>query len=338
LSGKQKFIEENWKPPSLSPMLYKNEHRPFFALIKRSDKVIDLLPGRQNKTMPVMKFQITIGEPMMRHRFYTPITILFLLLTTTAMAFAKDKPQTDDCKATTSAASRGEEKLFAGESRKLGNGSIRSWVKLDASCNPTSIGVTFTESALSGLPAEPPPGDFGFSHKLALPPQAAATPFNHISVDWNPKGHEPDHIYSVGHFDFHFYMISPEDRQAIKVQDNDLSKFKKQPSAEFIPEDYIYAPGSEVPGMGAHWVYKNAHEFHGQAFTSTFIYGSYDGHLIFLEPMITKAFLETRPSLTVPVKQAAKVEKPGYYPASYIVKYDPQSGEYTVALVGLSRR
>jgi hypothetical protein len=263
---------------------------------------------------------------------------LFLLLATTGIAFAQDKTQADDCKATKASEIQATEKTYFGESQKLGNGSLRSWVKLDSNCKPTAIGVTFTEAALTGLPAEAPKGEYGISHKVALPPQASATPFNHISVDWNPKGHEPEHVYTVGHFDFHFYMISPEERQGITAQGDDLAKCKTQPAAEFVPEDYIYAPGSEIAGMGAHWVYKNAHELHGHPFTSTFIYGSYDGRFIFLEPMVSKAFLDTKPNLTEPVKQPAKVEKPGYYPTTYSVKYDPQTKEYTVAFLGLIRR
>src|SRR5215203_1934383 len=105
---------------------------------------------------------------MMKHRriFDTTFTILFLLLMTTGIALAQDKAQTDDCKA--SSVSQSEEKIFFGESRKLGNGSIRSWVKLDGACNPRAIGVTFTEAALTGLPAEPPQGGFGFGHTLTL--------------------------------------------------------------------------------------------------------------------------------------------------------------------------
>jgi hypothetical protein len=263
---------------------------------------------------------------------------VFVLLMPTELAFAQDKTQTDDCKAAKSAAMQTEEKIYFGESRKLGNGSVRSWVKQDEACKPTAIGVTFTEAALTGLPTEAPVGAYGIDHKVDLPPQASATPFNHISVDWNPKGHEPDHIYSVGHFDFHFYMISPEERQRITLQDDDLAKCKKQPAAEFVPEDYLYAPGSEIARMGAHWVYKNAHEFHGHPFTSTFIYGSYNEHFIFLEPMVSKAFLDSKPNLTEPVKQPVKFEKPGYYPTDYSVKYDPQTREYTVAFLGLTKR
>lgn len=268
------------------------------------------------------------------------IITLSLLLTATGIAFAQNNPQQDtaDCKAIKPSATQAEEKIYYGESRKLGNGSVRSWVKLDSGCKPIAIGLTFTEEALTGLPTEAPEGAYGIDYPLALPAQAGATPFKHLVVDWNPKGHEPDHIYSVGHFDFHFYTISPEERQAITLQGDGMAKCQKQPAAEFIPEDYMYAPGSEIARMGSHWVYKNAHEFHGHAFTSTFIYGSYNGHVTFLEPMVSKAFLETKPDLTEPVKQPAKFEKSGYYPSTYTVKYNPQTREYTVTLLGLTLR
>jgi hypothetical protein len=70
---------------------------------------------------------------------------------------------------------------------------------------------------------------------------------------------------------------------------------------EYVPAGYMYAPGAEVPKMGAHWVDLSSHEFRGHAFTATYIYGSYDGRLIFEEPMVTKAFLETKPDLSQPV-------------------------------------
>src|ERR1044072_4966536 len=45
---------------------------------------------------------------------------------------------------------------FVGESRPLGNGTVRSWVTLDRNGDPTAVGVTFSEAALSGLPAKEP--------------------------------------------------------------------------------------------------------------------------------------------------------------------------------------
>ncbi|WP_292390556.1 DUF5602 domain-containing protein [Methanosarcina sp. UBA5] len=69
---------------------------------------------------------------------------------------------------------------FKGESKTLGNGTVYSWVKLDTKGNPSSIGVTFTESALKGLPETEGPD---VEYTLALPKEAASTAYNHIAVD-----------------------------------------------------------------------------------------------------------------------------------------------------------
>jgi len=228
--------------------------------------------------------------------------------------------------------------IFAGEAAPVGNGTARSWVAMDKDGKPTAIGVTFTEAALAGLPQSLTPGLIWTEFLLPLPPEASATGFNHIGFNWNPKGHDPEGVYKVPHFDFHFYLISPADRDRITTRGDDLERVRKPLPAEFIPDGYVIAPASEEPGMGLHWVEPNSHEFHGKAFTHTFIYGSYDGRMIFLEPMMTKAFLETRPNITVPIKLPAKYQKPGYYPTQYSVKYDPESREYTVSIEGLALR
>jgi hypothetical protein len=198
--------------------------------------------------------------------------------------------------------------------------------------------VTFTEAALSGLATSLTPGIIWTEFVLPLPPQAAATGFDHIGLNWNPKGHDPEGIYKVPHFDFHFYLISPAERDRITTRGDDLERVRKPLPPEFVPEGYVFAPASEEPGMGLHWVKPSSHEFHGKAFTHTFIYGSYDGRMIFLEPMMTRTFLETRPTMTVPIKLPLKYQKPGYYPTRYSVKYSPESREYTVSLDGLTRR
>ncbi|HEX8141605.1 MAG TPA: DUF5602 domain-containing protein [Pyrinomonadaceae bacterium] len=227
---------------------------------------------------------------------------------------------------------------YFGEARPLGNGIIRSWVKLDKDGKPTAIGLTFTEAALAGLPQAMREGMEETEVVLALPPEAGATAFNHIGVNWNPKGHEPAKVYDLAHFDFHFYMISPEARNRITAQGDDRAKARRQPPQEYIPAGYIYAPDSEVPRMGGHWANPQSNEFQGQPFTRTFLYGNYDGQIIFMEPMITKAFLETRASVTEILKQPARYARPGYYPTSYSVKYDPATKQYTVALEGLTLR
>lgn len=124
----------------------------------------------------------------------------------------------------------------------------------------------------------------------------------------------------------------------ITARGADLEKCSMAPGSGQLPADYVFAPGSEEPGMGGHWVDPGAHEFHGQAFTHTFIYGTYDGAVIFYEPMITLDYLRAQPSETVPVKLPEVWASAGYYPTGYRVHYDESRREYTVALEGLTRR
>jgi hypothetical protein len=228
--------------------------------------------------------------------------------------------------------------LYFGEFRILGDGTVRSWVQLGKDNKPAAMGVTLSETALRGLettPAKTPAEMMKHENPLTLPRQAAATGFDHISVDWNPQGHDPKGIYDKPHFDFHFYRISQAARDQITATGKDLAKCDKLPSKRFIPAGYILAPKTEFPRMGAHWVDPTSPELTGKLFTSTFIYGSYDGKLNFIEPMVTKAFLESKPNFTAPVKVPAAYEKPGYYPTRYSVKYDETRQEITIALEGL---
>lgn len=231
-----------------------------------------------------------------------------------------------------------KEKTIVGETKPLGNGQVRSWVSLDQKGNPTAIGLTFSEASLSTMPTEPPSGAEWMEVSLALPEQASTTAFKHIGLNWNPQGHQPVKIYDTAHFDFHFYMIGEEERAGITARGDDLPRAKKQPAAEFVPQGYVYVPDSEHARMGAHWVNPLSKELQGQAFTSTFLYGSYNGSLIFGEPMITKAFLETKTNLTELIKLPAQYARRAYYPTKYSVRYDPVAKEYTVALEGMTLR
>lgn len=232
-----------------------------------------------------------------------------------------------------------KERTIVGETKSLGAGTARSWVRLDSSGNPTAIGVTFSENALETLPKEPPAGAEGVGISLELPAQASKTAFRHIGLDFNPHGHEPVKIYDTAHFDFHFYMISATEREGITATGDGLLKGNKQPTAEYIPEGYINVPNSVVPRMGSHWVNPLGRELNGQTFTTTFLFGSYDGRLIFAEPMITKSFLETKTDVTELIKPPKSYERRGtYYPTKYTVRYDAAAKEYTVALEGMTLR
>jgi hypothetical protein len=219
---------------------------------------------------------------------------------------------------------------FYGESTAVGNGTARTWVVLDDEGKPTSVGVTMSETALSGLSSDPMPVEY----RLALPKEASATPFDNVTLDWNAMGHEPPGVYDAPHFDVHFYMINYEER--LKITDE--KKFEIAPPAEYLPADYQKAPGG-VPQMGAHWVDVTSPEFQGKPFTITFIYGSYDGTVHFWEPMVSLAFLQTKPDFNAEIKQPQAYPQRGYYyPLKYSVRYDTASQEYRIALDELTLR
>src|SRR6266536_6079018 len=105
---------------------------------------------------------------------------------------------------------------IAGEQRPIGKGTVRTWLKVDTkSREPRVIGVTVTESGLSGLPGEADPAQEGtvklklmdggpnhtFEYELKFPPEAAETAFHHMGFNWNPVGHGPEGVFTMPHFD-----------------------------------------------------------------------------------------------------------------------------------------
>ncbi|MEW6601654.1 MAG: DUF5602 domain-containing protein, partial [Nitrospirota bacterium] len=95
---------------------------------------------------------------------------------------------------------------YYGPYRDMGQGRARAFVTLDKGGTPAVIGIRMSESALAGLPAEPPRDADGWEYVLALPKEAAKSGYDHIVIDWNPEGHIPPGVYDTPHFDFHFYM------------------------------------------------------------------------------------------------------------------------------------
>lgn len=216
-------------------------------------------------------------------------------------------------------------KTIIGQEVAMGGGKVRSWIKLDAAGNPSAVGVTFGEAALTGLDTT------SQVFALTLPAEKSMTPVDHITVDWNPRGHLPDSIYTLPHFDFHFYTITQAVQDAITYGPNNVTV-----GAQFIPPSYIGDPIS-IPKMGVHYTDSSAGEFHGSLFDKTFVYGFSGANHVFLEPMITLAYLEGRKTAATPVSiaynQPAAFQKTGvYYPTYYDITYDATAKEYTVSL------
>ncbi|MGG5890768.1 hypothetical protein ACLF3G_27095 [Falsiroseomonas sp. HC035] len=85
--------------------------------------------------------------------------------------------------------------------------------------------------------------------------------------------------------------------------------------------------------MGAHWVATDAPELNGQPFDKTLLVGSYDGELTFVEPMITRAFLQTLTEAVLPVRAPRAAVGTLAWPAAYRVSF--KDGVHHIALIGL---
>jgi hypothetical protein len=209
----------------------------------------------------------------------------------------------------------------------LGRGTATAWVGLDARGAPVAVGVDLTEAALDDLPGQKSSID------LALPPEARQAGYDHVGLDWEAHGHGPAGVYDVPHFDVHFYRIGVAERDRIVREDPEFeAKLARPPADGYLPPGL--RRGAGTPRMGQHWgVADAAPDQAGRPFEKVMVIGSYDGRLIFLEPMMTRAFLLTRPDVTIPIRAPARAEGTLWWPEAYGVSF--RDGVHRIILTGL---
>jgi hypothetical protein len=231
-----------------------------------------------------------------------------------------------------------------GSSQRLGNGTVKTYTTLDASGHPVEVGLRLTDTALDGLPETTTPADMLM---LDLPDQASGTAFDHVMINWNPYGHDPLTLFGKPHFDFHFDMVDMAAMQAISPSNpNYAAQADRLPEARYLPRDYAVPAGASaaaqaVPGMGVHLVDSSDTSLISGSydFSQIIINGTWDGMYTFIEPMITREWLLTKPTLQQQVlKQPLAYQKTGYYPATYSVRFDEQAKEYVVGLARMTMR
>lgn len=234
-----------------------------------------------------------------------------------------------------------------GPAAAIGGGTARTYVIFDGAV-PTEVGVALSERVLDALPADGAPGGMTmpdghstFEHLLEMP-ATNPTPFRHVTLDWNPAGHEPPGIYDRSHFDVHFYTIANEERMAIDPGDPEfMGKATNLPPTEEIPDGFINPGLPPIPFMGVHWMHSASPELAPEnpvPFTRTLVYGTWNGRVVFIEPMVTTEFLAGRPSERNPVPVAARYDPPGYYPETYVIEWNGSAREYRIGLAGLEMR
>ena len=240
---------------------------------------------------------------------------------------------------------------YFGPTVTLKPGIARTYVTISKG-TPTEIGVELNEGALQGLPMTGGgDGHNSMQHMmeatwdLPLPPQAGATAYKSVYFGWMPMGHGAP--YDRPHFDFHFYVVPTADRLAIDQSDPAWAqKAASLPSQEFWPARYVplnllvNAPAAAVtvPKMGLHWLDTAAPELHGAEFRYTLFYGSWNGRIIFDEPMITKAVLESRETVDVALPPAERYASEGLRAGGYRVYFDQATQRHRVALTRLDRQ
>ena len=113
----------------------------------------------------------------------------------------------------------------------------------------------------------------------------------------------------------------------------DVKRASRPVAAQYLPSGYIDV-GAVVPRMGNHLLDSRSPELKDSLpFTSTFIYGAWEGELIFWEPMITLDFLRNTAHTCMGIAQPQAFRQAGYYPTEYCVRQDGKGGR-TVTLEG----
>ena len=255
------------------------------------------------------------------------------------------------------------------DAQVLGNGAARVYAEFAAGGTIEVLGVGFPETMLEGLPSVPntysrcfdkngngkidAKGECNGDYELAFVlPEAikrrGKLPFTWISVNWNPEGHPhpAPPPWAVPHFDFHFYIQGRKSVRAIQpgacselIDCEDFKRAQKPVPAKYLHADHIDV-GAAVPDMGNHLIDSKSPELvpGGPPFTHTFIYGAYDGHVTFYEPMITHAYLAGKPSMCADLKLPRAWERAGSYPTKYCIRHNAGEGRYTVSLESFVHR
>lgn len=221
----------------------------------------------------------------------------------------------------------------------------------EKSGKPLMLGVWMTKPGFDAITSG------GSTHYHLDLPAVDGVPFTYAGIDWNEAGHPPAPVWTVPHFDFHFYRL---DEAAVHDIPFGVATYSLPDSA--VPKHYVTeTPRLLIPAMGEHLF--DEREAHDRTATHTLIYGAYDpsinpaipsgtvttpfgevptyegdgtGELIFVEPMVTEAFMaslrsgrsEVRSKFPTPTGFA----EAGYYPTSYAIRYYGAADAFLVTL------
>jgi len=255
---------------------------------------------------------------------------------------------------------------LSGEKVSFGAGSASAYAELDSSGAPVALGIQLTPKGLESPPEgmtnmklcvdrnkdgtveKPEECEMTFDFVVPMPDEVANRtdiPFKWVLLNWNAVGHQPPGIYDTPHFDFHFMIASVDSTYSIEpgmcgseFVDCDQFEIARKP----VPSNYVPADFKDVeavvPNMGNHLIDVTGSEFSGTPFTRSWIYGAYNGKVIFYEEMATLKHILSRPDTCNAIKTPAAVGLAGYYPTQSCIRYDESAKTYNVSLEGFEYR
>jgi hypothetical protein len=222
---------------------------------------------------------------------------------------------------------------FYGPAVQFGQGHVRSWANITHDDKPLAVGIEFTDRVLDQQHTHGDEEAHGHEVLLQLHRKAKALmPFDHLTMGFMAEGHPPPGIYSVPHFDFHFYKMPLAERMTIPPYPEAMTAFNNNPPVGYLPPAYVKAPAGEAQ-MGAHWMDVLSPEFNGQPFTHTFVYGSYDRKVSFLEQMDTLSFLLGGTTVHKSIRQPQLFDPMNtYYPTRYNIWKNEENDRHYIAM------
>jgi hypothetical protein len=236
-----------------------------------------------------------------------------------------------------------ERTVVAGDMQPYSGSTVESWASLEEG-SVVEVGITVPMTAIHnarvGIPegADPTIPDSSNSVRLTLPAIVTEQTFiDHFDLDYNPVGHPPMDIYTLPHFDLHFYGISEVEQLAIDCSD------KMEIEAEKLPTDYVVGKpgrppvGECVPMMGHHAVSMKAPELSPEnpaVFDKTMVLGYYAGEMTFLEPMVTRDLLLAKRNFDFAIELPKTLPRKTMYPTEFSATFDAKANAYRFVLRG----
>lgn len=231
----------------------------------------------------------------------------------------------------------------AGECQEAFGADVCTWATMEGDA-VVEMGATIPLASIEGAADDAP---FTWPPTLGAAVDMPETAFqqngvSHLTMFWESMGHPPA-AFAVPHFDFHFYLISSDERLAIDC--SRLTKPSELPEGYSLPDqqlppELVEITGVEtlvgvcVPEMGMHSLVTAEIES-PDPFDGTMVIGYYEGEPIFVEPMISRSFLLERRSFDLTVPAVPGLE--GKQPTKFRADYDEEQDAYQFTFSGFSR-